>query len=94
MTPRKMTGPILVILMAAFASTAQAATEDQVRTDKDCTATLNESPPAGAVEPQAGLAECEGVIEPPRVGDAELVTEPPEVGTMPVIRPGELPAQN
>jgi hypothetical protein len=40
------------------------------------------------------LDECNGVLEPPRVGDSEIVEPAPDVGKTPVIRPKELPSQN
>lgn len=40
------------------------------------------------------LDECNGVLEPPRVGDSEFVEPAPDVGKTPVIRPKELPTQH
>jgi len=39
------------------------------------------------------LDECNGVLEPSRVGDSEIVEPAPDVGKTPVIRPKELPSQ-
>lgn len=40
------------------------------------------------------LADCNGVLRPPTVGDQELVEPAPPTGNMPVIRPGEVPPGN
>lgn len=40
------------------------------------------------------LADCNGVLRPPSVGDRELVEPAPPVGDTPVIRPGEIPKDN
>ena len=37
------------------------------------------------------LADCNGVLNPPAVGDPELVKPAPNVGKMPVIPPGAVP---
>lgn len=37
------------------------------------------------------LADCNGVLHPPAVGDPELVKPAPNVGKMPVIPPGAVP---
>jgi hypothetical protein len=36
------------------------------------------------------LADCDGVLAPPRIGDAEMVTPAPPVGETPVIRPEDI----
>jgi hypothetical protein len=40
------------------------------------------------------LADCNGVLRPPAVGDQDLVEPAPPTGQMPVIRPGDLPQGN
>lgn len=37
------------------------------------------------------LADCNGVLHPPAVGDPDLVKPAPNVGKMPVIPPGSVP---
>jgi hypothetical protein len=37
------------------------------------------------------LDECDGVLQPPSVGDADLVEPAPDAGRTPVIPPSELP---
>lgn len=37
------------------------------------------------------LADCNGVLRPPAVGDPELVKPAPNVGKMPVIPPSSVP---
>lgn len=39
------------------------------------------------------LEHCNGVLEPPNVGDTELVMPAPDVGRTPIIRPDDLPKQ-
>jgi hypothetical protein len=39
------------------------------------------------------LAPCNGVIEPPPVGDPDIAITPPPVGETPVIPPGQVPQQ-
>ncbi|WEX79158.1 hypothetical protein PYH37_003831 [Sinorhizobium numidicum] len=39
------------------------------------------------------LDECNGVLEPPAIGDSEIVEPAPNEGKTPVIRPEELPPQ-
>lgn len=39
------------------------------------------------------LEDCNGVLDPPPVGDSEIVEPPPDTGETPVIRPDDLPAQ-
>ena len=39
------------------------------------------------------LDPCNGVLEPPAIGDQEMTTPPPDAGETPIIRPGELPEQ-
>jgi hypothetical protein len=36
------------------------------------------------------LADCNGVLAPPRIGDGDMVTPAPPAGRTPVIRPGEI----
>ncbi len=55
-------------------------------------------PPAGADNPQdkqeaKDLADCEGVIEPPKTGDSESEVPPPAGGKTPVIPPDSVPRQ-
>lgn len=40
---------------------------------------------------RSSLADCNGVLHPPTVGDPELVKPAPDVGKMPVIPPGSVP---
>ena len=58
----------------------QAAPDDEAEpTDTD---TLTEK-----------LAPCDGVLQPPPTGDAEIAEPPPDTGETPVIPPGALPEQ-
>ena len=41
----------------------------------------------------AKLDSCDGVLRPPPTGDLGMTTPPPDEGKMPVIKPGEVPAQ-
>ncbi|MBB2687812.1 UNVERIFIED_ORG: hypothetical protein GGD48_004931 [Rhizobium etli] len=47
-----------------------------------------------APEDSSSLKECNGVLKPPSVGDAEMVNKPPKVETMPIIKPGDLGQQD
>jgi len=42
---------------------------------------------------QVALEECNGVLVPPSIGDAEIVAPTPNIGTPPVIPPGAVPEQ-
>lgn len=52
---------------------------------------------AGAPAPAADLAtkldKCNGVLQPPQTGDAEIREPAPNTGETPVIPPGALPEQ-
>lgn len=39
------------------------------------------------------LGACDGVLEPPPAGDAEIIQPPPDTGETPVIPPERLPDQ-
>ena len=39
------------------------------------------------------LDPCNGVLQPPPTGDAEIAEPPPDTGVTPIIPPGELPEQ-
>jgi hypothetical protein len=41
----------------------------------------------------AKLNDCNGVLKPPATGDQEMTTPAPAQGNMPIIKPGEVPAQ-
>lgn len=39
------------------------------------------------------IADCNGMLKPPVVGDPQMVQPAPEVGQTPVLKPKEVPAQ-
>jgi hypothetical protein len=73
------------------------AAEPDLQVDKNC-ATVAPSTGDKTVQPPKNLTEalanCNGVLAPPKVGDREMTVPPPKTGsTMPVIPPSALPPQ-
>ena len=73
------------------------AAESDLQVDKNCTTVApstggkNVQPPKNLTE---ALANCNGVLAPPKVGDREMTVPPPKTGsTMPVIPPSAVPPQ-
>ncbi|WP_245487451.1 hypothetical protein [Rhizobium leguminosarum] len=77
-----------IALSVAFALLAVSAEDAKPATKQDC------APPTGQQDKtklSSKLDDCNGVLEPPKVGDKEIVAPTPHTGTMPVVKPGELP---
>lgn len=63
---------------------------------QDCSTEPNQSDPEtapGDDELSSKLDDCNGVLEPPSTGDADIVEPAPSVGRTPVIRPEQIPEQ-
>ncbi|WP_269585371.1 hypothetical protein [Roseibium sp. Sym1] len=81
-----------VLAVAAIVFLGYPAEADQPT--GDCVVTPGEERPLEQQDTTAGImTECDGVLKPAPVGDAELVEPAPEKGRTPVIEPGEIPAR-
>ena len=82
---------ILVLCSSILVLSAVAPSRAQPHPEEPCrVGTQNETPQALNEK----LQDCEGVLKPPRVGDADMAVEPPVNSEMPVISPGDLPGQS
>lgn len=65
-------------------------------TQEDCSIEPDEpgtEPAPGDDELSSKLDDCNGVLDPPSVGDPDIVEPTPHVGRTPVIRPEQIPEQ-
>lgn len=92
MRHRKSTKPLLMALIGFAVVNATPGFPHDIR---GSTADCGVAPGRGDRERSFAeeLHECDGVLEPPKVGDTELVMPAPNIGKTRMIRPGELPTQ-
>jgi hypothetical protein len=90
------------IWIAAVVATGATASEHEravIPPPEDCLARPNGNQQQRQTYPQTTesltekLDPCNGVLEPPPVGDQELTLYPPDIGEMRIIEPDELPPQ-
>ncbi|ACS60726.1 hypothetical protein Rleg_5964 (plasmid) [Rhizobium leguminosarum bv. trifolii WSM1325] len=82
---RSLCGFVLALSVLGMSGSAMAQTNEVA---KDCRV----KPDTERAKNLSGqLDDCNGVLKPPKIGD-EIVTPAPSTGTMPVIKPGDLPA--
>lgn len=93
---------ILALSILAVPASGQPGEKEQPPVDDRCGVVPgdeNRSPDAeretdGAEKSLSEVLEdCNGILDPPPVGDSEIVEPPPETGETPVIRPDDLPIQ-
>lgn len=77
-----------MVLAVAFAPGAASAEDAKPAIKQDCASPTGQP---DKTKLSSKLDDCNGVIEPPKVGDKEIVAPTPQTGTMPVVKPGELP---
>jgi hypothetical protein len=97
-----MKATIMLVLTTAVAFCGSPARADQpdLQIHRNCKTTLppepNKEPAAGKAETDKlndSLAECNGVLRPPAVGD-DMAVPPPRTGAKtPVLPPGSVPEQ-
>jgi NaMN:DMB phosphoribosyltransferase len=82
-------GLAAILLSATFGAGAASAQATASSPNQVCTSPSGQQPDIDNLSGK--LDECNSVLEPPKVGDAEIVAPTPQTGTMPVVKPGELP---
>lgn len=107
MTCRTAATALGLALLLAFAMPASGQPkpkpETQAQNEEHCRLVPGEGEaarlPGGRVEGEGEktlsdrLGACDGVLEPPPAGDAEIIQPPPDTGETPVIPPERLPDQ-
>jgi len=93
---RHFLGGISLVAMAAAAG-AQPVPEAPVIDDECQLESLRDGGNPDGESAELSLTDtlspCDGVLEPPAVGDGELTIPPPAAGETPVIPPRALPEQ-
>jgi len=81
-------GLAATMLSVAFASGAAFAEDTKPAIKQNCGSPTHQQ---DSTNLSSKLDDCNGVLEPLKVGDKEIVAPTPQTGTMPVVKPGELP---
>lgn len=87
-------GAFLLPLMAGVAAAEKPNAPPVDSRDEACKAEPNaqsDEKTADTEHLSALLDRCDGVLEPPAVGDKDLIEPSPPTGDTPVIKPDELP---
>lgn len=100
-TMERMSLLILAATLALVSGPPVRADEPSLSVDRNCRTTLpqdsKKAPAAGTIDADTklsqSLAECQGVLRPPAVGDDMAVPPPKSGAKTPVLPPGSVPEQ-
>lgn len=91
MTCRTAATALGLALLLAFAMPASGQPKPKPETQAQNEEHCRLVPGEGEKTLSDRLGACDGVLEPPPAGDAEIIQPPPDIGETPVIPPERLP---
>lgn len=93
MRPLQLLPAVLLLATPAAAQTENPAPSEKCRVQPAPQQDGQQKPPAAGESLTETLDPCDGVLKPPPTGDRDITAQPPDQGKMPIIKPGEVPAQ-